>query len=389
MYKPNKGQSTRVELRTIDPACNPYLAFAVVLRRGHEGHRGGLRAAARGRGRRLVADRARAQGAGDLARCRAASGTPSASPRTPSCWPRRWASTSSTSSSATSAPSGRSTAARSPPSSATGCCRSSEPGRSPMTSAGTYVRKGFVDGSRGGTRDRAARRRRPAADRRARRVGRPRRRARRAAAAGRRPRRAVGGCRAGDARGGRRRRGHRHAAVQRPRREHGARPPPRAPPGAVARADRPHAGQHPPRGVRPARGDADRGRRRPARRRARGRAAGQARPSTRCGWSTAATCCGWPRATSPTTSVSTTPPPRSPTSPAATLDGALAVARARVGEPAHAVRLAVIAMGKCGGHELNYISDVDVIFVHEPVESGPAARTTASPCGRPPSWPRT
>ncbi|MFC7724819.1 bifunctional [glutamine synthetase] adenylyltransferase/[glutamine synthetase]-adenylyl-L-tyrosine phosphorylase [Nocardioides sp. GCM10028917] len=55
---------------------------------------------------------------------------------------------------------------------------------------------------------------------------------------------------------------------------------------------------------------------------------------------------------------------------AATLDGALAVARARVGEPAHAVRLAVIAMGKCGGHELNYISDVDVVFVHEPVESG-------------------
>ncbi|MGF9760443.1 bifunctional [glutamine synthetase] adenylyltransferase/[glutamine synthetase]-adenylyl-L-tyrosine phosphorylase [Microvirga sp. 0TCS3.31] len=54
----------------------------------------------------------------------------------------------------------------------------------------------------------------------------------------------------------------------------------------------------------------------------------------------------------------------------ATLDGALAIARARVGEPAHAVRLAVIAMGKCGGHELNYISDVDVVFVHEPVESG-------------------
>ena len=77
----------------------------------------------------------------------------------------------------------------------------------------------------------------------------------------------------------------------------------------------------------------------------------------------------------------------------ATLDGALAVARARVGEPAHAVRLAIIAMGKCGGHELNYISDVDVVFVHEPVSQGrsrgPAARTTASPCGRPPSWPRT
>jgi len=53
---------------------------------------------------------------------------------------------------------------------------------------------------------------------------------------------------------------------------------------------------------------------------------------------------------------------------AATLDAALAVARARVGEPAESVRLAVIAMGKCGGHELNYISDVDVVFVYEAVD---------------------
>ncbi|MBC2935040.1 bifunctional [glutamine synthetase] adenylyltransferase/[glutamine synthetase]-adenylyl-L-tyrosine phosphorylase [Nocardioides sp. zg-1228] len=51
---------------------------------------------------------------------------------------------------------------------------------------------------------------------------------------------------------------------------------------------------------------------------------------------------------------------------AATLEGALAVARARVGDGARTVRLAVVAMGKCGGHELNYISDVDVVFVHEP-----------------------
>ncbi|HWJ66489.1 MAG TPA: bifunctional glutamine-synthetase adenylyltransferase/deadenyltransferase, partial [Nocardioides sp.] len=50
---------------------------------------------------------------------------------------------------------------------------------------------------------------------------------------------------------------------------------------------------------------------------------------------------------------------------AGTLDAALAVARARIGEDAHGVRLAVIAMGKCGGHELNYVSDVDVVFVHE------------------------
>lgn len=62
---------------------------------------------------------------------------------------------------------------------------------------------------------------------------------------------------------------------------------------------------------------------------------------------------------------------------AATLEAALAVARARVGEPAEAVRLTVVAMGKCGGHELNYISDVDVVFVHEAVEGaaeGPALR---------------
>ncbi|NYG60753.1 glutamate-ammonia-ligase adenylyltransferase [Nocardioides daedukensis] len=49
---------------------------------------------------------------------------------------------------------------------------------------------------------------------------------------------------------------------------------------------------------------------------------------------------------------------------AGTLEAALAIARARVGESAANARLAVIAMGKCGGHELNYISDVDVIFVH-------------------------
>ncbi|MFC7363433.1 bifunctional [glutamine synthetase] adenylyltransferase/[glutamine synthetase]-adenylyl-L-tyrosine phosphorylase [Nocardioides astragali] len=60
---------------------------------------------------------------------------------------------------------------------------------------------------------------------------------------------------------------------------------------------------------------------------------------------------------------------------AATLEAALAVARARVGETACSARLAVIAMGKCGGHELNYISDVDVVFVYEPaqLESGERA----------------
>jgi glutamine synthetase len=37
MYKPSKGQSTRIELRSIDTACNPYLAFAVMLAAGLKG----------------------------------------------------------------------------------------------------------------------------------------------------------------------------------------------------------------------------------------------------------------------------------------------------------------------------------------------------------------
>ncbi|QGV82828.1 bifunctional [glutamine synthetase] adenylyltransferase/[glutamine synthetase]-adenylyl-L-tyrosine phosphorylase [Streptomyces ficellus] len=52
----------------------------------------------------------------------------------------------------------------------------------------------------------------------------------------------------------------------------------------------------------------------------------------------------------------------------ATLRRALAIASAAAPEDAALCRLAVIAMGKCGGHELNYVSDVDVIFVGEPVE---------------------
>lgn len=53
----------------------------------------------------------------------------------------------------------------------------------------------------------------------------------------------------------------------------------------------------------------------------------------------------------------------------ATLRAALALARSEAPEDARACRLAVIGMGKCGGRELNYVSDVDVIFVAEPAES--------------------
>ncbi|MFB6678493.1 bifunctional [glutamine synthetase] adenylyltransferase/[glutamine synthetase]-adenylyl-L-tyrosine phosphorylase [Streptomyces sp. NPDC056390] len=52
----------------------------------------------------------------------------------------------------------------------------------------------------------------------------------------------------------------------------------------------------------------------------------------------------------------------------ATLRAALAMAQADTPGDAALCRLAVIAMGKCGGHELNYVSDVDVIFVGEAVE---------------------
>lgn len=51
----------------------------------------------------------------------------------------------------------------------------------------------------------------------------------------------------------------------------------------------------------------------------------------------------------------------------ATLEAALAIARAKGGEAALQTRLAVVGLGKCGAQELNYVSDVDVLFVAEPV----------------------
>ncbi|TDC75445.1 bifunctional [glutamine synthetase] adenylyltransferase/[glutamine synthetase]-adenylyl-L-tyrosine phosphorylase [Streptomyces hainanensis] len=59
----------------------------------------------------------------------------------------------------------------------------------------------------------------------------------------------------------------------------------------------------------------------------------------------------------------------------ATLRAALRIAQREAPADAAACRLAVIGMGKCGGRELNYVSDVDVIFVAEPAdgtEEGPA-----------------
>lgn len=54
----------------------------------------------------------------------------------------------------------------------------------------------------------------------------------------------------------------------------------------------------------------------------------------------------------------------------AVLEAALAIARAELPRDAAPARLAIIAMGKCGARELNYASDVDVIFVAEPAVDG-------------------
>jgi [glutamine synthetase] adenylyltransferase / [glutamine synthetase]-adenylyl-L-tyrosine phosphorylase len=63
----------------------------------------------------------------------------------------------------------------------------------------------------------------------------------------------------------------------------------------------------------------------------------------------------------------------------AVLTAGLALAVAEQPADAPACRLAVIALGKTGGRELNYVSDVDVVFVAEPVDpSDPEAAALAS-----------
>ncbi len=64
---------------------------------------------------------------------------------------------------------------------------------------------------------------------------------------------------------------------------------------------------------------------------------------------------------------------------AAAMEAALAVARSQLPAGSAPVRLAVIGMGKCGGRELNYASDVDVIFVAE--AEAAALRTAAQLAG--------
>ena len=52
----------------------------------------------------------------------------------------------------------------------------------------------------------------------------------------------------------------------------------------------------------------------------------------------------------------------------AALEAGLAIARADLEGHGRQCRIAVIGMGKCGGDELNYVSDVDVVYVVEPAD---------------------
>ena len=65
----------------------------------------------------------------------------------------------------------------------------------------------------------------------------------------------------------------------------------------------------------------------------------------------------------------------------AALEAALVIARTEVGEQADLCDFAVIGMGKTGGRELNYVSDVDVIFVAEPREGVDEASAIAAATG--------
>lgn len=55
----------------------------------------------------------------------------------------------------------------------------------------------------------------------------------------------------------------------------------------------------------------------------------------------------------------------------AALEAALTIAVTELPDDAARCRLAVIGMGKTGGHELNYVSDVDVVYVVEPAPGVP------------------
>ncbi len=69
----------------------------------------------------------------------------------------------------------------------------------------------------------------------------------------------------------------------------------------------------------------------------------------------------------------------------AVLTGTLAAVHTIHAGEAPSARIAVIGMGKLGGRELNYVSDVDVMFVHEPIDGSSdeeAAQEATQVCSR-------
>ncbi|GAA2246833.1 bifunctional [glutamine synthetase] adenylyltransferase/[glutamine synthetase]-adenylyl-L-tyrosine phosphorylase [Rarobacter faecitabidus] len=86
---------------------------------------------------------------------------------------------------------------------------------------------------------------------------------------------------------------------------------------------------------------------------------------------------------------------------AAALEASLAIARATLPGGGAEARLAIIGMGKTGGRELNYVSDVDVIYVVEPADgadeesaiqvgtklASAVAHACAGSSGESPLWP--
>ena len=126
MYKPGKANSTRVEMRSLDSACNPYLAFAVLLAAGLKGIEEGyeLPPGAEDDVWSLSDAERRALGYDELPHNLADALRRDGELANSS--PRRSASTSSTSSCATSARSGSTTAPRSPRSSCAATCRRSD-----------------------------------------------------------------------------------------------------------------------------------------------------------------------------------------------------------------------------------------------------------------------
>lgn len=110
-YRPNSESACRVELRSPDPAANPYLAFAVMLAAGLAGIEEGLELMPPPTRPRPSAARATSIGRGASRPCRNPSARPWSASRKAALCARPWASTSTITSCAPSARNGRPTRA--------------------------------------------------------------------------------------------------------------------------------------------------------------------------------------------------------------------------------------------------------------------------------------